>query len=506
MTTMALILLTSILAAILWAAIQFLDEFLQRRRAPPGTRLPPMPPASPLWGHNEVYSLGVQSTAVMQWSKKYGPVFRLRKNLRTIVLLNDFESIRQFCNKKELLCRSTVLTFFREKNQGIGLLKGKPWSENRKFCMSILRDLGFARTAMENSMMEEFNRVVEAIDKVGGKSMDVRGYLFTSSLKNITSFFYGARFSHDHPTMEGLHSTMLQLNLLLNSGGVYEFHKPAVRRLVSMLPFTRQGRIAKCLTKLETIAEKQVREYKETNCGNESRDFICGYLQKIEDDKKESERLFTDERLVGNISAFLTAGTFSTAGTLCWGLFQFSQNVATIQARVQREIDDAVGPHRQPTWEDKKQMPFTLACVWELLRWVTTSLTGVPREATEDVVIGDFFIPKGTVVLPNISAVHRDPTLWKNPNNFDPHRFLTEDGTGIRNKPEYFIPFSIGRRACPGDTFATMEIFLMLSLLAQKYRIVPEHPLEYNRDSAELPWQCLKDMKLRFLPREVPYC
>ncbi|XP_075556563.1 cytochrome P450 2C20-like [Dermacentor variabilis] len=502
-TTMILILVTSILMILLWAAIQYLHEFFMWRRAPLGTRLPPTPPASPLWGHNEVYHSDFHCKTAIEWAKKYGPVIRLRKNFRTIVLLNDFESIRKFCNRKELLYHSTALLLFRERNQGIGLLNGKEWSENRRFFMNMLRHLGFANTPMENSMMEEVVRVAETFGKVGGKPIDVRGYLLSSSFKNVTSFVYGARFSHDHPTMRELHGTVAQLAADLQSGHVYEFHKPAVRRLVSMLPFTRLGKIAQGLAKLDVIAEKQVLAYKESSCGNERRDFILGYLQKIEEDKEERKCLFTDEYLVGNITSFLTAGTLSTAGTLAWGLFQFAKNVDTVQARVQREVDDVVGPHRQPSWEDRKQMPFTLACVWELYRWATATVTGVPREATEDMVIGDFFIPKGTVVLPNIWAVHHDPTLWKNPNNFDPHRFLNEDGTSIRSKPEYLIPFSIGRRACPGETFATMEIFLLLSLLVQKYRIVSEHPMEYNCDATEIPWQCLNNMKLRFLPREV---
>ncbi|XP_049527190.1 cytochrome P450 2C20 isoform X1 [Dermacentor silvarum] len=503
---MVVILVTSILAGLLWAVIQFLHEFLLRRRAPPGTRLPPMPPASIWSGHNELYDINFHCNSAIEWGKKYGPVIRLRKNLRTIVLLNDLESIKKFCNTKELLCHSTVFTLFRENNQGVGILNGKAWSENRRFCLSMLRDLGFAKTAMEDNMMEEFMRTAETIGKAGGEPLDVRGYLFWSSFKNIACFFYGARFSHDHPTMRELHSAMVELNPALHSGQVYEFYTPTVRRLVSMFPFTRLGKITKGTAKLDTIAEKQVRAYKEKEYGNESNDFICGYLKKIEDDKKFSRGLFTDESLVGNITSFLTAGTLSTSGVLGWGLFQFAQNVDTVQARVQREVDEAVGPHRQPTWEDRKQMPYTLACIWELFRWATAAVTGVPREAMEDVVIGDFFIPKGTVVLFNIWAVHHDPRLWKNPNKFDPCRFLNEDGISIRNKPEYLIPFSIGRRMCPGETFATIEIFLMLSLLAQKYRILPEHPVEYDVDSAELPWQSMLDMKLRFLPREAPLC
>lgn len=63
----------------------------------------------------------------------------------------------------------------------------------------------------------------------------------------------------------------------------------------------------------------------------------------------------------------------------------------------------------------------------------------------EDTSIGEYFIPKGTMVLANVMAVHRDPELWANPDDFDPTRFLTADGTELSKKPEYHIAFSLGK-------------------------------------------------------------
>ena len=53
-----------------------------------------------------------------------------------------------------------------------------------------------------------------------------------------------------------------------------------------------------------------------------------------------------------------------------------------------------------------------------------------------------YTIPKGTVILPNLWSVHRDPTLWENPDTFNPTRFLDDDGKLLRK--ECFIPFGIG--------------------------------------------------------------
>ena len=54
-----------------------------------------------------------------------------------------------------------------------------------------------------------------------------------------------------------------------------------------------------------------------------------------------------------------------------------------------------------------------------------------------------FTIPKGTIILPNLWSVHRDPAIWEKPNDFYPDRFLDDQGQLM--KKETFIPFGIGQ-------------------------------------------------------------
>ena len=87
-------------------------------------------------------------------------------------------------------------------------------------------------------------------------------------------------------------------------------------------------------------------------------------------------------------------------------------------------------------------------------------------------------IPKGTQVIPLIHAIHMDPKLWTDPEIFNPERFLSTDGKRVI-KPEYFIPFGVGRRSCPGDTLAMGELFLFLSSLLHRFEIrLPEGEID----------------------------
>ncbi|XP_077536377.1 cytochrome P450 2F3-like [Haemaphysalis longicornis] len=487
------------IATVVWVILQLVHKIQLHRRVPPGARLPPMPRASSAWGHVELLRHDFHRKAALDWSKKLGAVIRLKLNFYTVVVLNDYESIKKFLNTKELLNRSHCFVAIRDYYEGVGTLNGDAWTSNRKFCLSKLRDVGFAKTAMEDQMMQEFYHLAEEVGKTRSEPLNVPMLLLQCAFNNVSSFFFGS-LPRDHPARLELLQVMLQLSAGLNTGLLFHFCPPWLRRMLSYVPYTRMYRVEAALARLEEFSRKQVNAYNVSN-DDDTSGFIQGYMKKIEETKNDPKSLFTYRYLIGNIDAFLNGGTFSTATTMNMHLVNFANNPDTIQAQVQQEIDDIIGRERQPTWEDRKKMPFTLACIWEMDRWKTASILGIPRECSDDVVIDGFFIPKGTVVLPNIWAVHQDPTLWKEPQKFVPGRFLNDDGSIMSHKPEFLIPFSTGRRACPGETFSSMEIFLMITYLLQKYHVLPEEPINFDLDSYDVFAYHVQQIKLRFVHR-----
>ncbi|KAH6926447.1 hypothetical protein HPB50_018707 [Hyalomma asiaticum] len=385
---------------------------------------------------------------------------------------------------------------------GLNQMRGEAWTANRKLCVSLLKDLGFAKTATEGRMMEEFRHVAESVAHTNGKPVNTLQYVAPCVFNNVVSFFYGDQLKHDNWTVRKLHRLMVQLVGALFRGRVQHYLPWRLRRLLVRIPFTQSHEVADMLAELDAVSAKQVQQSKAAKSGDDTKGFIHGYIKKIEESRDESVPLITDGYLVGNVNVFLMGGTITLTATLMWHMLNFARNPDTVQARVQREIDEVVGDQRLPTWEDRKQMPYTVACIWELFRWRTVAPLGVSRACAADVVVGDFFIPKDAILLANIWAVHNDPTLWREPNKFMPERHLDEEGRLVSQKPEYVLPFAIGRRDCPGQTFATMEIFFLITFLLQKYRIVPEHPIELDLDSPGTPLSYANNVKLRFLPRK----
>lgn len=68
-------------------------------------------------------------------------------------------------------------------------------------------------------------------------------------------------------------------------------------------------------------------------------------------------------------------------------------------------------------------------------------------------MLNGYKIPAGSHVVPLINSVHMDPNLWHKPEEFNPSRFL--DTEGKVRKPEFFIPFGVGRRKVSFDNFNT---------------------------------------------------
>ncbi|KAI8030571.1 Cytochrome P450 81Q32 [Camellia lanceoleosa] len=86
----------------------------------------------------------------------------------------------------------------------------------------------------------------------------------------------------------------------------------------------------------------------------------------------------------------------------------------------------------------------------------------LPHVSSDDCTIGGFNVPRGTILLVNAWAIHRDTKVWNDPTSFKPKRF-----TGGEVEGHKFMPFGMGRRACPGADLAQRVVGLALGSLIQ---------------------------------------
>ncbi|KAG6384872.1 hypothetical protein SASPL_153691 [Salvia splendens] len=169
----------------------------------------------------------------------------------------------------------------------------------------------------------------------------------------------------------------------------------------------------------------------------------------------------------------------------------------------QDEIDKVVGRDRFVQESDISNLPYLQAIFKETLRLYPPGPLSGPREALEDCHIGKYHIPKGTRLVANLRKFHRDPIVWSNPDEFRPERFLNEESqVHFKGQCFEFIPFSLGRRMCPGMTFGLQVIHLTLARLLQGFNLsMPDGETVDMSEGLGIALRKLKPLDVVITPR-----
>lgn len=155
------------------------------------------------------------------------------------------------------------------------------------------------------------------------------------------------------------------------------------------------------------------------------------------------------------------AGTDTSAVTIEWAMSLLLNHPKVLQ-KARAEIDKYVSQQRLVDETDLPKLQFLQAIAHETLRLYPAAPLLLPHMSSDDCIIGGFDIPRGTMVLVNVWAIHRDPEVWDNPTSFIPERFEGMKGEGYK-----FMPFGMGRRQCPGAGLANRVVGLALASLIQ---------------------------------------
>jgi cytochrome P450 len=168
-------------------------------------------------------------------------------------------------------------------------------------------------------------------------------------------------------------------------------------------------------------------------------------------------------------------GADSTSGMMAWWTLAMIAYPET-QVRAQAELDAVVGRDRLPTFADYPHLPYVRAMVKEILRWKTVAPLGLPHRLTEDDWYEGMFIPKGTICIPNIWLMNRDPEVYgENAAQFDPARHLDANGNIASalpsTKDEGHVSYGFGRRECPGRHVANNSLFINMAIILWAMKI-----------------------------------
>ncbi len=181
------------------------------------------------------------------------------------------------------------------------------------------------------------------------------------------------------------------------------------------------------------------------------------------EDPETGERM-SETEVKDNVMTLIFGGQETTSSALTWAIYLLSQSaewrervIAEAQGVIDESAEDAVAALTQ-----------TRAVVEEALR-LYPPIIGITRTAVRRTALAGRTIERGTMVVISPYVLHRHRRLWRDPDLFDPTRFLARTSEAVGRYA--YLPFGVGPRMCLGAAFAVQEATLVVATLMRHFAL-----------------------------------
>ncbi|XP_048830355.1 cytochrome P450 1B1-like [Brienomyrus brachyistius] len=403
-------------------------------------------------------------------AKKYGNVYQIRLGCNDIVVLNGDAAIRQALiqHSKEFAGRPNFVSFqMVSGGKSITFSNySNQWKMHRRIAQSTIRAFSSANSqtkkAFEQHIVAEALDLVQVFQKLSadGGHFTPAQELTVAAANVICALCFGKRYGHEETEFRTLLGRVDKFGETVGAGS-----------LVDLMPWlqsfpnpVRSGFLSfkKLNNEFFTFVKDKVIQHRETYDPEVTRDMSDAIIRVI--DKSRSDTGLIEAYAEATVTDLIGAGLDTVSTALNWMLLLLVK-YPEIQTTLQQQIDKVVGRDRLPSTEDKKNLPYLEAFIYETMRYTSFVPVTIPHSTTSDVTIEGLHIPKDTVVFINQWSVNHDPEKWKDPEVFDPSRFVDENGVINKDLTSSVMIFSIGKRRCIGEQIAKAEIFLFTAIL-----------------------------------------
>ena len=221
------------------------------------------------------------------------------------------------------------------------------------------------------------------------------------------------------------------------------------------------------------MIEREVEEEKQ------DKEIISDVLQDT-DGNKWSDKGLTENEILSQSVLFFFAGYETTSLTLHYMAYALALYPEE-QDKLIEEVDRVTGGDSVITHEMIGNLTYMEQAINETIRVYNISIR-TNRVAKESITVAGITIPKGTRIDFPMEAIHKDPEVYPEPEEFRPSRFSPEEKAA---RHQYsFIPFGMGPRNCIGMRLALLEVKLAMAKILQKFRFIKsdktEVPLKFK--------------------------
>ncbi|KAF1951982.1 cytochrome P450 [Byssothecium circinans] len=446
---------------------------------------PPGPPTIPILGNLHLMPKTKLHEQFKIWGEEYGPVYSLILGTSVMIVLSSDQAIKDLLDKRSNIYSSRPGAYIPNRMSGgkrMALMEyGKLWRSIRSHMHEHL-SITASKSYVPYQDLETRSLLVGLLNTPDHWIDHLR--LLNSS--TMTQMLFGFRTTDlDDAKMHQLYTGFGEFGEL--------FMTPAAQ-LLDCFPLLQWLPDALVPIKRKAtehhIKEKELylRHWMTAKEGVKAGTIApCIAIDFCASQAKEN---FSDDLTAYIISTMLEAGSDTTWSEIL-GWVQAMVLFPSVAKTAQEEIDRVCG-ERLPTLDDEPQMQYIRGCVKESLRFMPTTVMGVPHAVIRDDMYMGWRIPKDASVVMNVWGMHNDPSRYPNPRTFDPTRYTNDTQTAYEaavnpdsSKRDHFI-FGAGRRICAGLHIAERTMFLSISRLLWAFNFeLPEGETTESEDLTE---------------------
>jgi sterol 14alpha-demethylase len=227
---------------------------------------------------------------------------------------------------------------------------------------------------------------------------------------------------------------------------------------------------------------------------------LLDLLMSVTEGAGGSPRFSADE-ITGMFISMMFAGHHTTSGTAAWTLIELLRNPGEMIA-VRDELDELYSGGAEVSYQALREMPRLQSAIKEALR-LHPPLILLLRVAKQELDVGGFTIAEDQMVGASPSVSNRIPEDFREPDRFDPSRYL-EPRVEDRLNPWTWIPFGAGRHRCVGAAFAMMQLKAIFSVLLLGWDFELAQPDDtYRNDHSKMVVQLAQPCEARYRSRAL---
>ncbi|EPS95637.1 hypothetical protein FOMPIDRAFT_1168371 [Fomitopsis schrenkii] len=455
--------------------------------------LPPGPRRLPIIGSVHQLPLEHQYITFMDWKETYGDIVYLQIFNRPSIVLNSAKAMDDLLSKRgsrysdrpDTILVTEILGF----THNVSLMHyGHQWRRQRRWFQTAFQTASALESYTELQHRESTRLVSDIIDisqhskkKTG---LEIGNAVFSAVKRYVGSLMLEIAYGHPVSSLDDGFIALADNALAgMTDMGAAASSLIDIFPILLYVPAWLPGAgFRKKINEVRKLVRQMIdipfeRVYEAVVSGSAR---PCFLTKLIDDCTIDGQLSDNDRKHIKGAANIVYAGVFRTATTLTTLMLVLTQ-YPYVQKKAQEEIDKVTDAERLPHFKDRTSMPYMEALLKEVYRWNPPFPLVLPHRVVEADTYDSYSIPAGTMIIPNIWAVLRDPAIYAEPEVFKPERFLSEKH---ERDPQGFV-FGFGRRVCAGQQFADASIWLATT------RILATFDITMARDpttGAEVPF------------------